>query len=226
MSQPVIIHVGLQKTGTTWMQIELFDKMKNVNHIHDYRLEYFHPFDKKIIISMEWIAGTSYWKDGYDARMQNIQKFKRLYPDAKVIVGIREIESWIRSTYSQYVKNGGVMSYVDWRQYLFDKRFMDNQKYVNELRKNFKDVLVYTFDELKTERHKLVIRLCDFIDEPIPRNLTYKVYNKKFSDRKLNTLRHINKLFYQEHENPDGKLPGIIGYFFRWCVLHASGSWQ
>jgi hypothetical protein len=220
----VFLHVGLQKTGTTWIQCELFDKMEAIKHIHDFRAEMYLPKGKKII-SMEWIAGESFWPNGYETRYQNIERFKGMFPNAKIIVGFREAESWIRSTYSQYVKNGGIYDYYRWRLTLFDERMIQYDDYIKALRETFDEVFVYWFEEMKEDKQKFVQQLCDFMDVPVPL-YEDKSYNIKFSDQKLDVLRFWNRWFYHKHQNPSGRLPGFIGYFGRVLVLKVSGSWQ
>jgi len=225
MKQEVFIHVGLQKTGTTWIQEQLFQKMKGVHTLRRFTLiEEFDKTKQKIIISMEWICATSYI-DPYSLRFEIIERYARLYPQAKIIFGIREKKPWVKSTYSQYVKNGGVESFNYWRENIFNEKYLNYDEYIDTLKKLFKEVYVYTFEDLKKDKQKFAEGLCNFIGVEVP-CWEERIYNKKFSDNKLYVLRNLNKLFYNRWLNKKGVLPGIMGDIFRYIVKTISGSWQ
>ena len=222
----VFIHVGLPKTGTTWIQREIFEKMKNVNYYHRFDLYTPLDFDKKTVISNEELAGVAYWEKGMDIRYQVIERLYRMFPKAKIIVGRRDERSWIRSTYAQYVKNGGWRNFDSWFDFCYDKKAGDMDSYESYIYGLFgkKNVFVYDISDLKTDISGFVTRLCGFIGEPVP-PYSMKQYNKKLNWHQLIVLRYIN-IWFRSKENKTGLLPGVLGYWIRWCMLHASGGWQ
>jgi len=192
MKEDVIIHVGLQKTGTTFLQEEIFKKFKNARYIRDISFTNLcFKRDKKTIIANESLSGNPY-SDDVD-RFQIIDNLHKLFPDAKIIIGYRNKKDMKRSLYSQYIRNGGyvynlltltnVMIYTEYEEYI---------KYIQSL---FKDVFVYNYDwDLKKE-HKgaFIIQLCDFIGEPV-QNYQDKRYRVRLKPYQLRTMKTINKL--------------------------------
>ena len=58
----MIVHVGLHKTGTTFLQREIFPKIKNVNYNRD--VFWVKNYKNKInVISNEWLSGQPYHGD-------------------------------------------------------------------------------------------------------------------------------------------------------------------
>jgi hypothetical protein len=137
MVQP-IIHIGYNKTGSTWLQDEVFPKRElgylSFLSIEDrtavYRsivkqhalhfdgapiLEYYRskvedPKNQGLVpvFSAERFSGDPH-SAGYDTK-EIAWRLKELFPGGKVIMVIREQRSMLLSTYKQYVRAGGPRS--------------------------------------------------------------------------------------------------------------------
>jgi len=192
MKEDVIIHVGLMKTGTTFLQEEIFRKMKGARYIRDISFPNLcFKRDKKTIIANETLSGDPY---SYKIdRLKVIDNLHKLFPDAKIIVGTRNPYDMIDSLHSQYIRNGG---YCDDVFLHYDiKKYADYQKYIEHIQSLFKDVFVYNYDQDLKKEHKeaFIIRLCDFIGEPVP-NYQDKRYRVRLQPYQLQTMKMINKL--------------------------------
>jgi hypothetical protein len=133
MNEPVL-HIGYHKTGTTWLQRRLFARAdlgyRRIRPLQDgaplYALHDF-EFDAARcraalepelaecaregvvpVVSMERLSGNPH-AGGYDSRTLADRLFA-VFPDARVMIGIREQRSMILSCYAQYVKAGGPCS--------------------------------------------------------------------------------------------------------------------
>jgi len=140
-----LLHVGYPKTATKWLQNELFPKVKDAIFVdHNFvKSTIIKPntlffqnnvFDnlknegKRIIISEENLLGSI-----QDGGMQLLHtkemalRLQNLFPEANVIIFIRNQVSLIASAYLQYIKMGGNYSV---QKYLFDKSysFTSNRK--------------------------------------------------------------------------------------------------
>jgi len=229
----IFVHVGLHKTGTTFLQEEIFSKLKNVNYIHQprtflqkdiyskvpkVRVSFFKPdktlddipefepnlsSDKINIISRESLSGAPSvgYIDG-DVRYTIADRIKKNYPDSKIIVGLREKNSWLYSSYGQYVRSGGTFSYNDWFEKVFDHKYLDFDGYIDYLEELFDDVYVYKLEELKSNTKVFVNNLCDFIGVNIPK-YELRVHNKGFDEKQMKLARFLNK-FYRSRLNPRG----------------------
>ncbi len=141
-----LIHIGLHKTGTTWLQNSILPQAKHGlahwnnqlrlgNKFREIFLTYKADFDAKAIrtyydnqrtagnndglvpvISSERLSGNPHL-GGYD-RYEIANRLAAMFPEARIAIGIREQRSMIRSCYSQFVNGGGLMRLED---YIKDK---------------------------------------------------------------------------------------------------------
>jgi hypothetical protein len=133
MNEPVI-HIGYHKTGTTWLQRQMFASAElgyrrirftqddlDLYRIHDFdfdaarcRAEMQHKLERCEreglipVISMMRLSGNPH-AGGYDSRTL-ADRIAAVFPGARVLIVIREQRSMILSTYAQYVKMGGPCS--------------------------------------------------------------------------------------------------------------------
>jgi sulfotransferase family protein len=133
----VLIHIGYHKTGTNWLQRELFDKAatgyrwlgkRPETHpvwglVADHALEFdaakvrgdlesrLQKAEKRgllPVVSLERLSGHPF-SGGHDSS-QIAERLKQVFPDSRVLAVIREQRTMIVSTYKQYVKAGGACS--------------------------------------------------------------------------------------------------------------------
>lgn len=213
----LIIHVGLPKTATTFLKKNIFSAIKNANYMSklDFGTKLYD--DKVNIVSAEHMSGEMFTQGNSDKRFIIADRLKLCFPDAKIIVGIRGSTSWLHSLYSQYVKEGGVYCYNDWYLKLFDEQYLNYGVYINYLKKLFKDVHIYQFEELKKDVCRSVKDMCDFIGVSVP-CFENKKYNVSLSDRQLGVLRLLNRMF-RSRQNPDGYLPRHKKWNVRYLVM-------
>jgi len=203
----VVLHVGMHKTATTFLQAEIFPKIPEVNLIHKFELGT-KMLDEKInIISNEGFSGKTY-HPYIDAEERYIKadRLKAMFPDAYILVGIREPASWKKSLYSQYLKRGGVLKFADWKKAV-DPDYFHVEYYIGHLKVLFgiDKVYVYSFEELKKDHHKFVLGICGFLGVDMP-NYKNKVFQKGFTPRQAETMRIINKIMHSK-QNPKGIIP-------------------
>lgn len=128
---PPLVHIGYYKTGTTWLQREVFDHPASgfvripLGVIRDLLIT---PnaldFDESVtkdglrahvapileangcpVLSFERLSGSPY-SGGYDSS-ELAGRIRRSIPDARVLIVLREQQEIILSTYLQYVRMGG-----------------------------------------------------------------------------------------------------------------------
>lgn len=139
MSQP-LLHIGYQKAASTWLQEHLFDNAEaglatpvpqKPDVIETFvlppPLEFdaaaararFHPAlaaarerGEVPVVSAERMVG-SVDGGGYDS-LEIADRLRRVFPDGRVLVIIREQRAMLLSTYKAYIKVGGACSWADW----------------------------------------------------------------------------------------------------------------
>ena len=122
-SQQPILHIGLHKTGTTWFQKRFYPFVNNGKYVEreivkekilmpglvDFNAgetkEFFTYIEDRIIICEEnlttGIRGNFFVQEGLFNRM------KMIFPDAKIVLFLRNQVEKIASTYCYYLKNNG-----------------------------------------------------------------------------------------------------------------------
>ena len=138
-SSSPLIHIGYHKTGTTWLQREVFPnsdlgfamplrRQEITNEIVRPGPFEFEPqramsrIEPAIrssqesglqpVLSCENLSGA-FLAGGHDSR-QNADRLHEILPDARILIVLREQRQLLRSAYNQYVRAGGVLSLKRW----------------------------------------------------------------------------------------------------------------
>jgi hypothetical protein len=116
----VIIHIGFPKTATTWLQKRYFPKVQNFKYIppsvtnsdivgcNDFfaqKIALDWLKGNKIIISNENLLGLA--RISEFIRIGLAERLKKLFPNAHIVIFIRNQIDLIASEYSWYIKNSG-----------------------------------------------------------------------------------------------------------------------
>lgn len=134
----VAIHIGIAKTGTTWLQTRCLPQLPGYHFARgDYvlwallRNLVLEPDDHfaeaalgahvghlerrldaaRLLISEETLSG--YLFNGGADRPRTAGRLSRAFPNARILLVVREQGGFLRSLYHQYVANGGYRSFRD-----------------------------------------------------------------------------------------------------------------
>ena len=186
----LILHIGCHKTGSTYLQECVFPKLKNV---------YYYYKDKvyPVYSPVACLMSNEEWSNSMPDRenqLYTLCKLKRVYPEAKIIIGIRQDGSWFKSCYSQMIRAG---SYLSWEQY--HKKYWNCRTptiFYYYCKLMWKNVYMYRFEELKSNPDKIIKEMCDFIGCEVPDQIVQKKVN--VSIKHLRFWRSINILMRGE----------------------------
>lgn len=209
------IHIGLIKTGSTFLQRTVFSKFGELDgrayigatvNMHQYNIlskEYSH-----ILISNENIAGHPLnnrepvtWLQQFKNSIRNL---KEIYRDPHIIIGFREPAAMVQSVYKQSLNEWGIKS---WKQYIkeADDNYLDQfefSKYVEVLLDNFEKgkLFIYNHQYLLKSPEILLSRLNVFLDVPeYQDNIDYHFKKRENVSIPLNlenTLLSLNRLSF------------------------------
>ena len=191
----IVLHPGLFKTGTTFLQKGFFPFLDNVNLIVS---QYFKNWDvqegKINIISEENLSLSRPLFYDHRKAILVLDYLHKLFPNAKIIIGTREKISWLRSCYNQFIRDTG--EYVSFETYYDEyKDFMDVDVYLKEIKNRWENVFVYHQETLRDELKPM----CDFIGCSFPVFYLDKRFNVSLSDNQLRVLRFFN-FFHLNYE--------------------------
>ena len=174
MSKDMIIHVGLHKTGTTFLQREVFSKMDNVYSTESLSGEPYFGF------------GNAYWN-----RELLAKGMREYFGDVKIIVGVRNKEDWVKSVYRQVIVSRWYFkSYDYWRKNDFEDIMLDFEGYIDLLKSLFSEVYVYHYEDLQERPEEFMKGLFDFIGQEVEWKNVYN--NKTRGPVKIAVLRLLN----------------------------------
>ena len=198
----VIIHVGCHKTGTTFLQECVFPYIDGV--LYYYKPENVEEIPiigkKPVLISNEEFSRSMPTRD---KQLETLLQLKNLYPNAKIIIGVRNDASWMRSCYAQTIKTGGYMSWEEFCSTYSNCRVPIIFYYYCKMM--WRDVLLYRHEDLKKDHWKVIKSMCDFMGVDCPKRIHYKTVN--VSLKNLELWRWINiitrGLWWRKHiESP------------------------
>ena len=190
----IVLHIGLHKTGTTFLQKEVFPKILNANLlVNKYQVcQLFIDNDKLNIISGEGFSlSMAHWGYTESQRYETLDHLKKLFPTAKIIVGVRNKESWLKSCYAQYIKTGGTKNLEEYFK-SFTQDSIDMDRYIREVKKRWKFVYVYHQETLNDSVVK-ILNFIGIIDSDL--KIDYKNrQNVSLSKTQLKIFRMLNKI--------------------------------
>ena len=203
----MILHIGFHKTATSWLQRNLFSNEEMGFHLIDRKMVlqdfvFIHPFDyiydnsalvRKYallcddicrqglvpVVSQERLSGSTHC-GGYDCR-EISERVKHCFPEAKVLITIREQKDLIYSTYSQYIKRTGAYSL---REYLEPK---ERIKYPEFNLDHFKfDRIIHHYHSLFSKKNVIVLPFEFFLENPLSFiNRLYSFFKIPFDEQMI-----------------------------------------
>lgn len=194
----IFTHVGLGKTGTTFLQYRVFPMFVGLYYIQ--RTRY-----RKVT---QIINSTNYSKylvsNEFDQQLEHeVKKFSVSFPDATPIIVFRRHDSYIASQYRRFVKNGFRGTFTDFFDMendngYFKKQDLDYFRQIKILEDHFKNSpIVLFYDDFCYDAKKFVMDLAKKMEVTI--DLQKVNFNRKhtsYSEKQLKAMmcagKHIN----------------------------------
>ena len=209
--KPDIAHVGYHRTGTNFLQEEVFPRLgPQIFRPSQSGQQFFadaEAFDEAaarkfylgeqerngagvpFLISHERLTGTAERDD-----LSVPGKLHRLNPEMKIIVVVRSQFGMLRSLYHLHVKRGGTERYADYVRRLVSARRCDYWVMVSRFVDCFgrERVLTLLYEDLASSPQDFLDELCAFIGAaPLP--ASDRVVNARSSDSALLVKRFMNE---------------------------------
>lgn len=241
----LVVHIGYHKTGTTWLRHRFFarDELKfhvfsRYSHdmaalLHPHALD-FNPeacrrryapaidqcqAEGKVgVITHERLSGDPH-SGGYDSK-EMADRLHRTFPEARILVGIREQRSMILSCYKQYIKYGGACSLADYLRFKGDHRrpqfSMAHFKYhrlIGHYHRLFgrDSVLVQPYERFRADPAGYMGAIAGFCGVEVPSGLPYGDFvNTSMRPVALTVKRLVNPFIRRDSLN--GSSPYVISW--------------
>lgn len=226
----IFFHVGLGKTASTYLQYRVFPKLAGLHYIQ--RTQYRQALDiiansqdTKYLVSQECDEQLEY----------EVDYFSKAHPKAKVIMVLRQQDSWIASQYRRFIKNARPHSFSEfldiendqgmWKQktlYYYPKIEYIEQKFQHK-------PLVLLHQDLKKDPWHFIQQIIDFMQVDFNKeDISLKPVHKSYNEKQLKAMRWISQYTYQgEHKDPKNRFLKYARHYLyvaplRYSVLYGS----
>ena len=193
----IFFHVGLGKTGTTYLQYRVFPHFEGVKYIQ--RTKYKRA--KKII--RKGRAERYFISREFDQQLeQEVADFSADFPDTKSIIVFRRQDSWIASQYRRFVKNGFTGSFTEFidlenDQGRFKKEDLDFYHKLEVLEKYFSHKpLVLFYDDMRENPFLFFDKIAGYMGARYDRRkIDLEKKHTSYSEKQLKAIRQFSKYF-------------------------------
>ena len=216
----IVIHIGLPKTGSSYLQKNVFPFLKDVNYFRSFGFSMLGDISSSntFLFSHEGLSGHPWnqpWRDGVPNSHNWMTSFKvttdnlkQLYPEAHIIVVFRKHGDLLVSLYKQYLHEGGILKFKDFYHPngVINDEDLNFQLRIEKLREDFENVDVLSFEEFKTTGLGYFIDYFKNLGFNLSLNPSDKNENIGVSGKKIEMIRFANK-FYRN-------IPRFIKFIF------------
>lgn len=228
-AKEIFFHVGLGKTASTYLQYQVFPKLKGIYYIQRTR------YKSSLQIIEQTVHRRIFVSNEFDQQLEKEAKwFSAKHPEAKVIIVFRRHDSWIASQYRRFVKNGFSKPFKDffdiendngkWKQSdlnYFDKIKIIEQYFINK-------PLVLFYEDMKRDTFGFVNTIAQFTGTTFEKDeISLAPVHRSYNEKQLKVFRQLSKVIYR-YEIPRSSQPvvrwlqRIIGQAIKYSVLYAA----
>ena len=193
----IYFHVGISKTGSTFLQKRVFPKLSKITYIPTNK--YYRIFEeiqscdsKNILVSRE-----------FDRQFEReVTLFSSRYRTATPIIVLRKHEEYLASQYRRFIKNGFKGEVEDFFDLENDKGFfkiihLRFSYQIKVLKDKFEnDPIVLFHDELRSSPREFVKDFCSLTLSDIDlKKVNFKKKHISYSEKQLKTIKAVSKYF-------------------------------
>ena len=236
----MLIHVGYHKTGTTFLQTGLFgsaeagfaspwlqpDIRRDIVLCSDFEwdapdcrkrfeteLRNIEQLGLTPVMSDERLSGSPH-AGGFDSA-RTAHRLAEVFPDAKILIGIREQTDAIYSTYQQYVRNGGsakIEKYLQPRHHAEIPQFRFAHWHYHHLIALYQElfthdcVLVLAYEQLRANSASWIEQIQAFVGHSRNVPETNGERYPALSRMGIELKRHANRVLFRGALNPAAPL--------------------
>jgi hypothetical protein len=208
----LFFHVGMHKTGTTFLQQAVFPHWRGINYVQWPHLEILLRLDdnKINLVSREGLSGKN-WAH-YEERERSLQRLAELFPASRILISFRKHSGYILSSYRQYIQRGGTVPFDAYFDLDRDSGVMKREDFIfrrklTAIEKYFRHrPFAFLHEEITKDFPTLLRDMEGYIGgkAPDPTEISNRRYNESIGYYPALLLRRINSVSRSEL-NPEGK---------------------
>jgi hypothetical protein len=207
----IFLHIGFPKTGTTFLQQNVFGSWPNIVYQNDLWLSYLVLQEpaKKYLVSNETLLGRPWNRDprqpfGWlEERKLIIDGLARLFPQATILVSFRKHVGFIESLYAQYLHEGGTVTLDKFFRFdeprgIIHPRELDFGRTIDMITARFGNrVFIFTLEQISGDLNRLLTAMGNLFGEDPPLLPSFSDLsreNKSVGRWQGKLLRFLNKV--------------------------------
>lgn len=225
-----IVHVGVWKTGSTWLQQQVFPSVKGATfasgpifnallrrnltqqdffYEETFRAAISETTSGRLLLSNENLAAGKAWGP-VNKSDRHADRLVRIVPGAQIVLFTRDRASLTRSLYAQYVKQGGYVSQSTFEKSLLNQDCLDMERVIDRYKSRFDSVLVLPYEQLRTQPRECIRRIEEFCDVKFEVPGEKRSANVSLYGWRLGLLRKWNRVCRASkyNSNPPLRVPG------------------
>lgn len=220
----VFFHLGLKKTGSTYLQHIVFPNLKGINY---YRKRLFEQH-KGVLQELKPEKYLFTFEMDVDLE-EFLEELHPKLPSAKIILVLRRHDSWITSKYKYHIRKFGNLTFEEYFDLenntgFFKKEEMYFQKKLECIEKYFSEPpLILFYGDLRKQEEKMVKKLIKYLGVELDMqslNELKQVVNGSFGEKQLKILRAFNKWYPYTASTNKNRILRKIHYKYREFLLH------
>lgn len=198
MGVPVVyFHVGLGKTGTKFLQYNVFPYFRGIEYIQRTR------YARAVELIRRGGAGRYFVSNEFDQQLEReVKYFSGHFPDARVIIVFRQQDGWIASQYRRFVKNGFPGPFREFFDIRKDEGWWKQEElyYLPKIRlveDHFtQPPLVLIYEDMRKDPMAFIDRIARFLGAEYEMGaISLKPKHTSYSKKQLHLRRKVSQLF-------------------------------
>ena len=200
VNKEIYFHVGIAKTGTTFLQYRVFPKFEGIYYIQRTR------YKRALKIIRAKKHARYLVSREFDLHLeQAAESFSSSFPDTKPIIVFRRQDSYIASQYRRFVKNGFTGKFTEFIDLdndtgFFKKKYLEFFNQIQLLEKYFNPKpLVLFYEDLRSEPVTFIEKLARQLNVSIDiKNVNLDKKHSSYSEKQLKAMMSLGKYINME----------------------------
>lgn len=194
------LHVGLHKTGTTYLQSVVFPNWSGIRYLRNLTVENFLRIDSEetVLASREGLSGPALGSQA--EKLAFLKRLSRMFPEARILISFRPHAAYVNALYSQYLRYGGTLTLPEFFDIESDRGMLKHndiqfRPYIEAIEEYWgRTPFVFLLSEIMRQPDRLADDLGALVGNVPPRfeAVTRRSRNASLGAVQANTLRRLN----------------------------------